>query len=225
MAVRYIGGMAEREQLRFPENLPSGWRGSLHDEVNKDYFKQLSQFLKREYQAGEKIFPAQPRILRALQSIDYDQVKVVILGQDPYHGANQAVGWCFAVPNELQPKPPSLVNIFKEIQSDLGKPVNPRHSELSHWVSQGVLLLNTVLTVREGQAFSHRNRGWENFTDRVISLLNLREAPVLFLLWGAPARQKKSLITNKNHRLIESAQRSGSSGTDPCEIKSRRKSE
>ncbi len=139
-----------------------------------------------------------------MQDLDYEKVTVVILGQDPYHGPNQAIGRCFAVPNTLKPKPPSLVNIFKEIQSDLGKPVDPMQSELSHWVEQGVLLLNTVLTVRQGQANSHREKGWENFTDRVIGILNERPDPVVFILWGAPARKKKLLITNKAHKIIES---------------------
>lgn len=190
--------------MSFPENLPAGWRGHLAPEAQKPYFKGLSTFLKAEYQSKAPVFPARDRVLRALQDLDYEKVTVVILGQDPYHGPNQAIGRCFAVPNTLKPKPPSLVNIFKEIQSDLGKPVDPMQSELSHWVEQGVLLLNTVLTVRQGQANSHREKGWENFTDRVIGILNERPDPVVFILWGAPARKKKLLITNKSHKIIES---------------------
>ncbi len=190
---------------RFPQNLPPQWRSHLSAEAEKDYFTGLTRFLRSEYQSGKKIFPSRDHILRALQAIDYDRVKVVILGQDPYHGDGQAIGLCFAVPNSLKPKPPSLMNIFKEITSDLGKPVNPQESELSHWVDQGVLLLNTVLSVRQGQAHSHKEKGWECFTDRVITLLNEREKPLVFILWGSPARKKKALITNPKHRILESA--------------------
>lgn len=189
---------------RFPNNLPPRWRERLEPEATKPYFTQLSKFLKSELQTGRRVFPAQNRILRALQSVDYEAVKICILGQDPYHGPDQAVGLCFAVPNALMPKPPSLKNIFKEIESDLGKKVDPTRSELSHWVDQGVLLLNTVLTVRMGEANSHREQGWETFTDRVIQILNEREAPVIFILWGSPARKKKGLITNKRHPILES---------------------
>lgn len=190
---------------RFPENLPRKWRGYLEEEKNKDYFKSLTAFLRSESKSGQKVFPSKDNILRALQSLDYDDVKVVILGQDPYHGEGQAVGFSFAVPNSLKPKPPSLVNIFKEIQSDLGKKINPLESELTSWVKQGVLLLNTVLTVRRSQAFSHRDKGWENFTDRIISLLNERKKPIVFILWGAPARKKKAFIKSPPHFIIESA--------------------
>lgn len=190
---------------RFPENLPQGWRAHLAEEAKKDYFKGLTQFLRREYESRQVIFPPRECVLRALQEVDYENVKVVILGQDPYHGPNQAIGRCFAVPNSLKPKPPSLVNIFKEIESDLGKKADPSASELGSWVSQGVLLLNTVLTVRRAQAFSHRNQGWEPFTDRVIHLLNERHDPVIFILWGAPARKKKTLIQSPPHFVIESA--------------------
>ena len=192
-------------QIQFPHNLPQGWRSHLAEEQNKTYFKQLTTFLRQEYLAKKPIYPSREKILRALQEVDYAEVKVLILGQDPYHGAGQAVGLSFAVPDELKPKPPSLINIFKEIESDTGKKVDRSHSELSHWVKQGVLLLNTVLTVRKAQAFSHRAQGWEDFTDRVIRLLNDRQAPVLFILWGAPARKKKNLITNPQHAILESA--------------------
>jgi len=188
----------------FPENLPAGWKGHLSAETKKPYFQSLTQFLKQEYQTKKPVYPARERVLRALQDLDYEKVKVVILGQDPYHGPGQAIGRSFAVPNELKPKPPSLMNIFKEIKSDLGKDLDPSKSELSHWVEQGVLLLNTVLTVRMGQAHSHREKGWEAFTDRVISLLNERQDSIVFILWGAPARKKKALITNPIHKIIES---------------------
>lgn len=191
--------------MHFPENLPAAWKNHLSPEAKQEYFLKLSRFLKGEYQKKQEVFPPREKILRALQSLDYPEVKVVILGQDPYHGPGQAVGFSFAVPNDLRPKPPSLVNIFKEIKSDLNKDIDPTKSELTQWVSQGVLLLNTVLTVRRSQAFSHRDQGWEFFTDRVISRLNDREDPVVFILWGAPSRKKKALITNKQHYIIESA--------------------
>lgn len=190
---------------RFPDNLPPRWRDFLSEEPKKDYFQSLTKFLRTELQGKTPVFPPSEKVLRALQEVDYDAVKVVILGQDPYHGAGQAIGLSFAVPNTLTRKPPSLVNIFKEIQSDLKKEIDPTKSELSSWVKDGVLLLNTVLTVRQAQAFSHRDKGWEFFTDRVISLLNERKDPVVFILWGAPSRKKKLLITNKHHHIIESA--------------------
>lgn len=189
---------------RFPENLPQGWREHLRPQATSPYFVELCQFLRAEKKSGQQVFPPQENVLRALQSIDYENVRVVILGQDPYHGEGQAMGLSFAVPNTLSPKPPSLVNIFKEIEADLGRPVDRSKSELTGWAEQGVLLLNTVLTVRKGQAFSHRDRGWENFTDQVIQLLNERAEPVVFLLWGSPARAKKALISGKQHRIVES---------------------
>lgn len=197
--------METNSTSRFPHNLPTRWREFLSDEPQKEYFKTLTQFLRSEYNEKKAIFPPSDKVLRALQELDYDAVKVVILGQDPYHGPGQAVGLSFAVPNSLQRKPPSLVNIFKEIKSDLNKDVDPTKSELTSWVKDGVLLLNTVLTVRQAQAFSHRDKGWESFTDRVIALLNERQDPVVFILWGAPSRKKKALITNKHHHIIESA--------------------
>lgn len=197
--------MASTESNQFPSNLPPGWQNHLAPEAEQNYFRELTKFLKDEYRAGQEIYPPRDRILRALQAVDYANTKVVILGQDPYHGPGQAVGLSFAVPNELRPKPPSLVNIFKEIETDLGKKVDPTKSELNHWSEQGVLLLNTVLTVRKAQAFSHRLRGWESFTDRVIQLLNERQDPLVFILWGAAARKKKALITNPSHRILESA--------------------
>jgi uracil-DNA glycosylase len=189
----------------FPDNLPPHWKKLLSPEAEKDYFKNLTKFLRQEYSQKNAIYPPKEKVLRAIQSIDYPDVRVVILGQDPYHGPEQAVGLSFAVPNSLKPKPPSLMNIFKEIETDLKQKVDFQASELSQWVEQGVLLLNTVLTVRRGQAFSHHQQGWENFTDRIIELLNEREDPLIFILWGAPARKKKILITNPQHKIIESA--------------------
>jgi uracil-DNA glycosylase len=187
---------------RFPDNLPPGWKERLAAEKDKDYFKALTSFLSDEYKKGAKVYPARENVLRALREVDFDDVKVVILGQDPYHGAGQAIGLSFAVPNELMPKPPSLGNIFKEISSDIGVDMRGKPSDLSGWVEQGVLLLNTVLTVRASQAFSHRDKGWEQFTDKVIAELGARRDPVVFLLWGSPARKKKALI--KSPLILES---------------------
>ncbi len=197
--------MATTQEHRFPDNLPKGWKSTLSEENNKEYFKKLTSFLKVEYKNKKAVYPAPERVLWALRSVDYEKVKVVILGQDPYHGEGQAIGLSFAVPNSLRIKPPSLKNIMKEIEADLGKKVDPTKSELAHWVNEGVLLLNTVLTVRKAEAFSHRDKGWEQFTDRVIELLNKRKDPVIFILWGAPARKKKALINQPPHFVIESA--------------------
>ena len=188
----------------FPEQLPPQWKRSLRSEAQKPYFKALSSFLKKEINSKHEIYPAQENVLRALEEIDLPLVKVVILGQDPYHGPGQAVGRSFAVPNEHFPKPPSLKNIFKEVQSDLKVELDSSQSDLSGWARQGVLLLNTVLTVRKSQAFSHREKGWETFTDKVIETLNAREKPIIFLLWGSPARSKKKLITQPQHCILES---------------------
>jgi uracil-DNA glycosylase len=188
----------------FPDNLPPVWRSLLSEEADQTYFKKLTRFLINEYQSKKNIHPEKQWILRALQIVDYDQVKVVILGQDPYHGEGQAIGLSFGVPNGLFPKPPSLMNILKELNSDLGVEVQKDRSDLTGWAEQGVLLLNAVLTVRHGQAFSHRDAGWEEFTDRVISRLNEREKSVIFILWGAAAQKKKAMITNSRHFILES---------------------
>ena len=189
----------------FPENLPPVWRDKLSPLKNEKFFKDLSAFLRAEYSAHKVIYPARKNVLRALQEIDLPDVKVVILGQDPYHGPDQAIGFSFAVPNELRKKPPSLQNIFKELKSDLG--VTPRlgESDLSGWVEQGVLLLNTVLTVEAAQPLSHRDRGWEQFTDCVIAELNARKKPVVFVLWGSHAQKFKAKIDLTKHVVLESA--------------------
>ena len=174
--------------------------GCSADEFQKDYYLQLRRFLKSEY-AAQTVYPDMYHIFNALQSTSYSDVKAVILGQDPYHGPGQAHGLCFSVQKGIVP-PPSLQNIFKELQSDLGLPI-PSHGELTSWTKQGVLLLNTVLTVRQGLPNSHRNKGWEQFTDRVIELLNARETPMVFLLWGANAGAKAALITNPAHRILK----------------------
>lgn len=178
------------------------WDALLADEIKKDYYLRLREFLKQEY-STRRIYPPMNDIFNALRRTSYSDVKAVILGQDPYHGAGQAHGMCFSV-KKGTPPPPSLQNIFKELKSDLGIDP-PDHGELTAWADSGVLLLNTVLTVREGQANSHKGMGWEQFTDRIIKLLNQREKPMVFLLWGGNARSKARLITNPNHLVLQCA--------------------
>ena len=177
------------------------WDIVLKDEVKKDYFRKLGTFVKQEY-AHKICYPKYENIFNALRYTDYDDVKVVILGQDPYHGENEAHGLAFSVLEGVK-RPPSLNNIFKELYDDLG--IVRTNNNLSDWAKQGILLLNTVLTVEKDKAFSHRNHGWEIFTDKIIEELNKREKPIIFVLWGNPARSKKALITNKRHIIIESA--------------------
>ena len=178
------------------------WDALLSDEIKKDYYLRLREFLKQEY-STHTIYPPMNDIFNALRRTSYSSVKAVILGQDPYHGAGQAHGMCFSV-KQGTPPPPSLQNIFKELHDDLGIDP-PGHGELTGWADRGVLLLNTVLTVREGAANSHKGKGWEQFTDRVIQLLNQREQPMVFLLWGGNARAKAGLITNHNHLVLQCA--------------------
>lgn len=179
----------------------NSWQDVLEEEFQKPYYLELREFLKQEYRT-QKIHPDMFHIFEALELTPYEEVKVVILGQDPYHGVNQAHGLSFSV----QPGvaiPPSLRNIYKEMQSDLGiPPVN--HGNLVSWAKQGVLLLNTVLTVREGQAYSHRGKGWEQLTDAVIKKLNEREEPIVFILWGKPAQEKSAMIDTSRHAIIKS---------------------
>ena len=183
-------------------NIGNSWDEVLAGEFEKEYYLELREFLKSEY-STHQVYPPMEHIFRALKETPYDKVKAVILGQDPYHEPGQAQGLCFSVPEGVK-QPPSLVNIFKEMQADLGvRP--PSHGNLLTWAHQGVLLLNTVLTVREHEANSHKNKGWEQFTDRVISLLNDREDPVVFILWGANAKAKASLITNDRHCILTGA--------------------
>lgn len=183
-------------------NIGNEWDELLKDEFQKEYYLKLRQILAHEYRT-QTIYPDMYDIFNALKYTSYSDVKAVILGQDPYHGPGQAHGLCFSVKKGVQP-PPSLQNIFKEIQSDLGI-TPPNHGELTSWAQRGVLLLNTALTVRAGQANSHKGLGWETFTDRVIALLNERETPIVFLLWGANARQKATLITNPAHLKLTCA--------------------
>ncbi len=176
------------------------WDIVLKDEIKKDYFKKLGLFVKKEY-CEKRVFPPYENIFDALRFTDYDDVKVVILGQDPYHGLGEAHGLSFSV-KEGVPKPPSLRNILKELNDDLG--IKRESSDLTDWAKQGVLLLNSIMTVEQDHPLSHKDKGWETFTDSIIKLLNEREKPVIFLLWGSYARSKKELITNKRHYIIES---------------------
>jgi len=177
------------------------WEGLLEPEMQKPYYRELRQFLIGEYRT-HRIYPDMYSIFNALHYTAYEDAKVVILGQDPYHGPGQAHGLSFSVLPGV-PAPPSLLNIFKELQDDLGCTV-PNNGCLKPWAEQGVLLLNAVLTVREHQAASHQGHGWERFTDHIIELLNQREKPLAFILWGSPARRKKSMITNPRHFIVES---------------------
>lgn len=178
------------------------WAEFLNPELKKPYYLELRKFLVDEYKTRQ-IFPDMYDIFNALHYTSYHDTKVVILGQDPYHGDGQAHGLSFSVKPRVK-APPSLVNIFKELKEDLGCEI-PNNGCLKPWTQQGVLLLNTVLTVRAHQANSHRNMGWEKFTDRIIEILNEREKPIAFILWGAPARKKKKMITNQKHFIVESA--------------------
>ena len=181
-------------------HIGNSWDILLGKEFEKDYYSRLREFLKVEY-ATRTIYPDMHNIFNALKYTPYEDVKVVILGQDPYHGPGQAHGLCFSVQRGIEP-PPSLKNIFKEIEAETGIPASAC-GDLSGWAKQGVLLLNTVLTVRAGQANSHKGMGWEILTDKIISLLNEREQPLVFMLWGANARSKKALIKNPQHLVLE----------------------
>ena len=183
-------------------NIGNEWDALLADEFKKDYYLKLRQFLISEYNS-RRIFPPMNDIFNALRYTSYSDVKAVIIGQDPYHEIGQAHGLCFSVKEGVEP-PPSLVNIFKEIYDELGiEP--PKSGELTKWAKSGVLLLNATLTVREGQANSHKGMGWEILTDRIIELLNEREQPIVFLLWGRNARDKARLITNRRHLILQCA--------------------
>ncbi len=180
--------------------LGNEWDELLRGEFESEYYQKLRAALKREY-AEFTVYPPQEDIFNALRYTSYSDVKAVLLGQDPYHGPGQAQGLCFSVRPGIDP-PPSLKNIFQELETDMGVPAPPSGT-LVPWAKQGVLLLNTVLTVRQGQANSHKNLGWTIFTDAVIRKLNEREKPIVFLLWGGNARAKKELITNPNHLILE----------------------
>jgi uracil-DNA glycosylase len=181
--------------------LHPGWLERLRGEFASPYMADLKRFLSAEKEQGKRIFPKGPDWFRALDLTPPDEVRVVILGQDPYHGLGQAHGLCFSVPNGVDP-PPSLRNIYKELESDLGvKPA--RHGFLEHWAKQGVLLLNSVLTVEMGRAASHRDRGWERFTDAIIAAINESETPVVFMLWGSYAQKKAAFLDTSKHLVLK----------------------
>lgn len=176
------------------------WDMVLANEMKKDYFRKLGSFVKDEYKS-KIIFPQYKNIFNSLRYTDYDNVKVVILGQDPYHGDNEAHGLSFSVQEGVK-RPPSLNNIFKELYNDLG--ITRDSNDLTGWAKQGVLLLNSIMTVERDKPLSHKDKGWEQFTDYIIKELNKRDKPVIFVLWGSYARSKKEFITNSNHFVIES---------------------
>lgn len=177
------------------------WQKVLADEFEKPYYLNLREHLKDEYES-EKVFPDMDHIWNAFHQTSFQDVKVVILGQDPYHGEGQAHGLSFSVQNGVK-HPPSLRNILKELHDDLGCEI-PQHGNLTKWANQGILLLNTVLTVRQGQAHSHKGIGWETFTNNVIQRLSDRDDPMIFVLWGRPAQKKRGLIDTTRHFIIES---------------------
>ena len=183
-------------------SLGNDWDKILKDEFSKDYYLSLREFLKSEY-SSRRIYPPMFDIFNALKYTSYANTRVVILGQDPYHGQGQAHGLCFSVKRGVPP-PPSLKNIFKELYDELGIE-EPDCGELIGWAKQGVLLLNTTLTVREASPQSHKGKGWEILTDRIISIINEKNSPVVFMLWGGNARAKKCLISNENHLVLECA--------------------
>ncbi|GAA4928744.1 uracil-DNA glycosylase [Streptomyces coeruleoprunus] len=182
--------------------LPESWRGVLGDELQKPYFKLLTEFVEEERAKGP-VYPPQDQVFAALEATPYDKVKVLVLGQDPYHGAGQGHGLCFSVRPGVK-TPPSLRNIYKEMQEELGHPV-PDNGYLMPWAEQGVLLLNAVLTVREAEPNSHKGKGWEKFTDAVISAVVSRPDPAVFVLWGAYAQKKLPLIDETRHVVVKGA--------------------
>lgn len=183
--------------------LPESWDAPLAEDLASPRMQALRTFLSSELNAGKQIFPKQDQWFRALDLTPLDKVRVVILGQDPYHGDGQAHGLCFSVPPGVRP-PPSLVNIYKELESDLGLP-RPKHGFLEHWAKQGFLLLNSVLTVEMAQAASHQRKGWEEFTDAIIQTVNAKADPVVFMLWGAYAQRKAAFVDGTRHLVLKAA--------------------
>lgn len=183
-------------------NIPQSWREHLADELNKPYFEKLSRFVDEE-RKQYRIFPPEDDMFAALRLTPYENVNVLLLGQDPYHNKNQAHGLCFSVRPGMRP-PPSLINILKELHEDLGCRI-PNNGYLVSWAQQGILLLNAVLTVRAHQPNSHKNHGWEIFTDAIIHVVNGKQSPVIFVLWGNYAQKKRSLIDTSRHTIIQSA--------------------
>ncbi len=181
--------------------IEESWKNVLKSEFEKDYFKSLAEFVRREYQT-KQIYPPAKLIFNAFDECPFDQVKVVILGQDPYHGYGEAHGLCFSVPDNVK-TPPSLMNIFKEIEQSLGIKI-PTNGNLTRWAKQGVLLLNATLTVEANKAGSHQNRGWEEFTDAVVRLIAEKKSNVVFMLWGAYAQKKASFVDKNKHLLLKS---------------------
>ncbi len=198
--------------------MTTDWNPLLRGEFDKPYWAALQDFVRVE-RSRYTVYPPDPDVFAAIHLTSYTNTRVMILGQDPYHGANQAHGLCFSVRRGVQ-IPPSLANIHKELTSDLGIPA-PRHGNLEHWATQGVLLLNATLTVRAGQAGSHQGKGWETFTDQVIRVVNDKPEPVVFILWGGYARKKRAFIDTERHVVIESSHPSplsahnGFSGSKP----------
>lgn len=199
--------------------IEKSWKSVLGEELEKPYMQELKSFLENEIKAGKNIFPPQTDVFEAFRLTPFKDVKVVILGQDPYHGQGQAHGLCFSVRNGVK-FPPSLQNIFKELKDDIGIDL-PENGCLESWARQGVLLLNTVLTVEEGKANSHMNQGWEKFTDKVIEVLNEEKEHLVFILWGNPAQKKARHVSEEKHFLIKSVHPSplsvyrGFSGSKP----------
>ncbi|MFM2375504.1 MAG: hypothetical protein RLZZ165_601 [Bacteroidota bacterium] len=183
--------------------LDESWKSALQEEFNKPYFLALKAFLQKEKQAGKTIYPPGRLIFNAFDSTPFDKVKVVIIGQDPYHGPGQAHGLSFSVPMGI-PIPPSLANIYKEIHQDLGFPI-PNHGNLEKWAREGVLLLNAMLTVEANQPASHQNKGWEQFTDAAIHHLNDDRSGIVFMLWGSYAKRKGTFIDTQRHLVLTSA--------------------
>ena len=190
--------MTDDDRIKLEPN----WKTALRDQFEQPYMQQLREFLRQEHAAGKEIYPPGPLIFNALNSTPLDKVKVVILGQDPYHGPGQAHGLSFSVQPGIA-TPPSLVNIFKELQRDLNIPI-ARHGCLQSWTDQGVLLLNTTLTVERGNAASHANKGWQLFTDRIIEVVSEQRSDVVFLLWGSHAQSKQKLIDGTKHLILKS---------------------
>jgi len=193
--------MASSKEFLDKKKLDKTWRKKLSSELESAYFLELSEFLNNEVKAKKKIYPENAQIFSAFNNTPFEDVKVIIIGQDPYHGPDQAHGMCFSVLPGIK-VPPSLRNIYKELESDLGVET-PTHGHLTSWAKQGVLLLNAVLTVEDSKAGSHHGKGWEKFTDRVIEVLNQEREDLVFLLWGSPAQKKASKVDPKRHYILK----------------------
>jgi len=191
---------AEKEAILAKVRMPEDWKAALADELTSDNMDQLRDFLRQEYQAGKNIYPPAPLMFNAFDLTPLSQVKVVILGQDPYHGPGQAMGLSFSVPKTI-PKPPSLNNLLKEMATDIGTQYSA-HGDLTHWAQQGVLLLNASLSVEAGEANSHQNKGWEQFTDAVIDVINEQTNHTVFILWGSKAKSKGKFIDTNRHLIL-----------------------